>query len=106
MAERFLSVRPHGPNPPFSLVNSASPQIGPQRSRARSGEAYPLTARTDLESFATRERGFKSEGARGYRLGSRLALGPSASVSIEAQRREHPAAPINHALLVLGTLQF
>ncbi len=46
------------------------------------------------------------EAARGYRLGSRLALGPSASVSIEAQRREHPAAPINHALLVLGTLQF
>ena len=44
--------------------------------------------------------------ARGYRLGSRLALGPSASVSIEAQRREYPAAPINHALLVLGTLQF
>ena len=46
------------------------------------------------------------EAARGYRLGSRLALGPSASVSIEAQRRKYPAAPINHALLVLGTLQF
>ena len=46
------------------------------------------------------------DAARGYRLGSRLALGPSASVSIEAERREHPAAPINHALLVLGTLQF
>ena len=46
------------------------------------------------------------DAARGYRLGSRLALGPSASVSIEAQRREYPAAPINHALLVLGTLQF
>ena len=42
MAERF----PFGPStrpepPPFSLVGSASPQIGPQRSRARSGEAYP-----------------------------------------------------------------
>ena len=46
------------------------------------------------------------DAARGYRLGSRLALGPSASVSIEAQRRKYPAAPINHALLVLGTLQF
>ena len=46
------------------------------------------------------------DAARGYRLGSRLALGPSASVSIEAQRRQYPAAPINHALLVLGTLQF
>ena len=32
---------PHGPTPPFSLVNSASLQIGPQRSRAPSGEAYP-----------------------------------------------------------------
>ena len=46
------------------------------------------------------------DAARGYRLGSRLALGPSASVSIEAQRREYPAAPINHALLVLVTLPF
>ena len=27
--------------PPFSLVNSASLQIGPERSRARSGEANP-----------------------------------------------------------------
>ena len=29
------------PQPPFSLVNSASLQIGPQRSRARSGAANP-----------------------------------------------------------------
>ena len=29
------------PSIPFPLVNSASPQIGPQRSRARSGEANP-----------------------------------------------------------------
>lgn len=27
--------------PPYSLVNSASLQIGPERSRARSGEANP-----------------------------------------------------------------
>ena len=43
-------------------LNSASLQIGPQQSRARSGRSEPLTARTDLESSATRERGFKSEG--------------------------------------------
>ena len=48
MTERF----PFGPStrpapPPFSLVNSASLQIGPQRSRVRSGESGPLTARTD-----------------------------------------------------------
>ena len=36
-----FSARPHGPKSPFSLVNSASPQIGPERSRARSGEANP-----------------------------------------------------------------
>ena len=49
MAERFPfgpSTRPRS-NPttrtihPLSLVNSASLQIGPQQSRARSGEAYP-----------------------------------------------------------------
>ena len=63
MAERFLSARPQGPNPPpFSFVNSASLQIGPQRARAPSRRSEPLTARTDLESSATRERGFKSEG--------------------------------------------
>ena len=47
-----------------------------------------------------------NEATRGYRLGSRLALGPSASVSIEAQRRKYPTTPTFHALMVLGTLQF
>ena len=37
----FLSARLHGPKSPFSLVNSASLQINPERSRARSGEANP-----------------------------------------------------------------
>ena len=27
--------------PPFPFVNSVAPRIGPQQSRARSGEAYP-----------------------------------------------------------------
>ena len=52
-AERFPSGPSTRPDPPLSLVNSASLQIGPQRSRARS---EPLTARTDLERFAVRER--------------------------------------------------
>ena len=47
--------------PPFPLVNSASLQIGPQRSRARSG---PLTARTDLESFRSRGKGASLPGAK------------------------------------------
>ena len=42
-------------------LNSASLQIGPQQSRARSGEANSLTARTDLESFRARERGIQEE---------------------------------------------
>ena len=47
---------------PLFLLNSASPgsaRSRPGRGTRRSG---PLTARTDLESSATRKRGFKSEG--------------------------------------------
>ena len=47
-----------------------------------------------------------NEQTRGYRLGSRLAIGPWSSVSIEAQRRKYPSTPTFHALMVLGTLQF
>ena len=46
------------------------------------------------------------EAARGYRLGGRLAVGQSATVSLEAERRQHLAAERIHALLLLGTLQF
>ena len=46
------------------------------------------------------------EAARGYRLGGRLAVGQSATVSLEAERRQHLAAARTHALLLLGTLQF
>ena len=46
------------------------------------------------------------EAARGYRLGGRLAVGQSATVSLEAERRQHLAAARIHAFLLLGTLQF
>ena len=46
------------------------------------------------------------EAARGYRLGGRLAAGQSATVSLEAERRQYLAAARTHALLLLGTLQF
>ena len=46
------------------------------------------------------------EAARGYRLGGRLAAGQSATVSLEAERRQDLAAARTHALLLLGTLQF
>ena len=44
-----------GPNPPFSLVNSAV--FGSARSRSRARRSGPLTARTDLEAYATRGKG-------------------------------------------------
>ena len=46
------------------------------------------------------------EAARGYRLGGRLAVGQSATVSLEAERRQYLAAARTYALLLLGTLQF
>ena len=46
------------------------------------------------------------EAARGYRLGGRLAAGQSATVSLEAERRQYLTAARTHALLLLGTLQF
>ena len=46
------------------------------------------------------------EAARGYRLGGRLAAGQSATVSLEAERRQYLTAAWTHVLLLLGTLQF
>ena len=62
MTERFPFGPSTRPAPPLSLLNSASPRSArssPGRGTRRSG---PWTARTDLESSATRERGFKSKG--------------------------------------------
>ena len=46
------------------------------------------------------------EAARGYRFGGRLAVGRSATVSLEAERRQHLAAARIHTLQLLGTVQF
>ena len=46
------------------------------------------------------------EAARGYRFGGRLAVGRSATVSLEAERRQHLAAARNHRLMLLGNVQF
>ena len=43
---------------------------------------------------------------QGYRLGSRLAMGRSATVSLEATRRERAAAGAVHAVMVRGGLRF
>ena len=46
------------------------------------------------------------EAARGYRFGGRLAVGRSATVSLEAERRQHLAAVRIHRLMLLGNVQF
>ena len=43
---------------------------------------------------------------RSYRLGGRLAVGHSATVSLEAERRERPAASVVYAVMVRGDVQF
>ena len=43
---------------------------------------------------------------RSYRLGSRLAVGRSTNVSLEAERRERTAAEAVHAVMVRGTMSF
>ena len=59
MTERFPFCPSTRPPPPFPLVNSASPQIGPQRSRARSGEANPGRRGPIWNHPGRGERGFK-----------------------------------------------
>ncbi len=46
------------------------------------------------------------EEGRSYRLGGRLAVGHSATVSLEAERRERPAASVIYAVMVRGVVQF
>ncbi len=46
------------------------------------------------------------EEGRSYRLGGRLAVGHSATVSLEAERRERTAAPMVYAVMVRGDVRF
>ena len=46
------------------------------------------------------------EEGRSYRLGVRLAVGHSATVSLEAERRERTAAPMVYAVMVRGDVRF
>ena len=46
------------------------------------------------------------EYGRGYRLGGRLAVGRSATVSLEAERRERAAAAAVHMVMVRGAIRF
>ena len=47
-----------------------------------------------------------SEAAQGYRLGGLLAVGRSATVSLEVERREHAIVPIIHVFMVRGVVRF
>ena len=44
--------------------------------------------------------------ARGYRMGGRMALGPSATMSLEAERREDPAGPPRHTVGMRSSARF
>ena len=46
------------------------------------------------------------EYGRGYRLGGRLAVGRSATVSLEVERRERAAAAAVHMVMVRGAIRF
>ena len=46
------------------------------------------------------------EHRRDHRLGGRLSFGRSATVSLEAERRELPAAAALHAAWLRGTVRF
>ena len=46
------------------------------------------------------------EGARHYRVGSRLELGPSATMGIEAERRESGAGAPDHGVMLRAQLRF
>ena len=80
----------------------------PQAQRLDAELAYGLPAfggRGTLTPFGTLS--LSDDGRRGYRVGSRLALGPSARVSLEAERREHAAGDEDdHMLLLRGDARF
>ena len=46
------------------------------------------------------------EDGRGYRMGGRLAVGRSATLSLEAERRERTTVAATHAVMVRGVLRF
>ena len=73
------------------------------------GNPYDVGREYDLNAVLYCQGAFDSlvrEAARGYRFGGRLAVGRSATVSLEAERRQHLAAVRIHRLMLLGNVQF
>ena len=80
---------------------------GPPGSRLDAQFGYGFAAfrgRGVLTPFGTVS--LDREYGRGYRLGSRLAVGRSMSLSLEAERRERSAAAAVHAVFVRGAVRF
>ena len=112
----------HGPSvslmPAWGKTTSGVQRLG---ERGATDPTVPSALGTRLDAqfgygfAAFRERGVLApfgavslvrEEGRSYRLGGRLAVGHSATVSLEAERRERPAASVIYAVMVRGVVQF
>ena len=81
------------------------PDVRGMRLDARFGYGFgTFSGRGVLTPYA--DVSLAGEARRGYRIGGLLAVGSSATVSMEAERREYVAATIFHAFRVRGALQF
>jgi len=85
-----------GPAPQRGLAGSLD---------AEAGYGIPvLRGRSTLAPFGAVS--LAGDDGRGYRLGSRLAFGPSARVGLEAERRENPAERTDDTVMVRGDARF
>ena len=86
-------------------TDPTSPRAPGSRMDAQFGYGFAaFRGRGALTPFGTLS--LDREYGRGYRLGSRLSLGRSANLSLEAERRERTAAAAVHAVFVRGAVRF
>ena len=86
-------------------TDPTSPRAPGSRLDAQFGYGFAaFRGRGALTPFGTLS--LDREYGRGYRLGSRLSLGRSANLSLEAERRERTAAAAVHAVFVRGAVRF
>lgn len=86
-------------------TDPTSPRAPGSRMDAQFGYGFAaFRGRGALTPFGTLS--LDREYGRAYRLGSRLSLGRSANLSLEAERRERAAAAAVHAVFVRGAVRF
>ena len=86
-------------------TDPTSPRAPGSRLDAQFGYGFAaFRGRGALTPFGTLS--LDREYGRGYRLGSRLSLGRSANLSLEAEQRERTAAAAVHAVFVRGAVRF